>query len=568
MSTLMKRVLYFDRRAFLRLVRTWLPDLLYGVTFLLMGWKYTRGLDAAFDLGLYDETNYLHRGLQFAQHGTLPPPDWGPLYSFWYALLSVVQPDPVALYYLNHRVLVTLLAVGVYGALRAVRTPHWAAAVVAFWALIANFNVFTWPRVTLFALLIILGTLMIAATLRSPALQWTVAAFGALLAAYARPEYFTVTLWCLVLLGVWAAIRARQGRLGAAMSRRAWTAMGALIALGLLLVALLGVPVGGGERSMAAFRQHFSVNWVHWTNANLEPWTDHGVIIAEAFGPVDSIAAAAAANPALFTRHIRENVAGAFKIAAQLVRYETSLLRPFWPDAPWRVQDEAAVVLGLLVGGLWVWMLRAARARRGMSAPAGTRSALLLWVAAGYIGAGLLSVVLIYPRSHYLITVLVLLVIVVAALLNRLRAGAPGAALRLAPVLCLALFLLTPTFAQAHRYSQPNLAVVRALRALDLPGPVNLLEAQGGYHVYLGDHYHLVRPVTKTQPFDRFLAENGVNLIVLSDRLRADSRLRDDPEWQAFLADSDARGWQRLPTADTQRELLLAGELWAARARE
>lgn len=549
---------------FRRTVRVWLPDLLYTVAFLLMGWKYTRGFDATFDLGLYDETNYLHRGLQLARHGMLPAPDWGPLYSAWYAVLAVLEPDPVALYYLSHRLLVTLLAVAVYGALRVYGTPHLAAALGGFLVLLADLNVFTWPRVTLFALLMILGSLMAAAAMRHRLVQLGTMAFAALLAAYARPEYFVVTLWCLLGVSVWAMIYARQERLAVALPVSARVALALMGLLGVLALVGLGLPVGGGERSMAAFRQHFSLNWVRWTGSTLDPWTDHGVIIAENFGAVESILAAAAANPQAFARHIGDNLRGIFTTAAQLVRYDTSVVQPLWPAAPWTAREEATVVLSVLVGGLFGWMVWRSLVQRDEPPVATEPPVAMLWGVAGYLGAGLLSAVVIYPRPHYLVTIILLFVVTGAALIVRRFAVTPAASLRRTMVVCVALVLLTPTFAQQHRYGQPNLATVRALQALDLRAPVNLLEAQGGFHVYLGDHVTFVRPVTKIQPFDRFLLENQINLIVLSDRLRADSRLRNDPEWQAFLAQATARGWQQLPIAAPQRELLIAPELWSS----
>lgn len=541
-------------------VRGWLSDLLYTLAFLIVGWKYTRGLDTTFDLGLYDETNYLHRGLQLVRHGILPAPDWGLLYSAWYALLSFFQPDPVALYYLNHRVLCSLLALAVYGTLRVYGTPHLAAAVCAFLVLLADLNVYMWPRVTLFALLIILGSFMIAAAIRNRMVQLGVMAFAALLAAYVRPEYFVVAIWCLLLLAAWTVNYAQQGRLAVALSAPACVTLAILAVSGVVTLVGLGLPVGGGERSMAAFRQHFSLNWVRWTGSTLDPWTDYDTIISENFGQVDSIAAAVAQNPQAFLRHAEDNLRGIFTRAVQLALYDTSVLRSIWPAAPWAAREEATVMLLVLIGGLAAWLVW-----RGLTQPQGETvlPAAMLWGAAGYLIAGVVSMVAIYPRPHYLVAVILLLVVVAAALIVRRFGVTPAVSLRGTLIACAALLLITPTFAQQHRFGQPNLATVRALQALDLRGPVNLLEAQGGFHVYLGDHAIFVRPFTKTQPFDHFLLENRINIIVLSDRLRADSRLRDDPEWQGFLEQATARGWQRLPIGGIQRELLIAPELWS-----
>ena len=50
-------------------------------------------------------------------------------------------------------------------------------------------------------------------------------------------------------------------------------------------------------------------------------------------------------------------------------------------------------------------------------------------------------------------------------------------------------------------------------------------------------------------------------MIVVDETLRNDSRFRDDPQWQAFLADPVTAGYSVLPIPNTDRSLIIATSL-------
>ena len=110
-----------------------------------------------------------------------PDPQWAPLYAVWYFLLSLIQPDRVALYYLNYQLITILLPVALYAVLRRCRLAAPAAAGIAFFVLIGAINLPVWPKVSHFALVVILVTLAAAASIRSPSARWAVLCGGALL---------------------------------------------------------------------------------------------------------------------------------------------------------------------------------------------------------------------------------------------------------------------------------------------------------------------------------------------------------------------------------------------------
>lgn len=520
-----------------------LPDLILLTALFVAALRFVAPVEQFSDVLLYDESDYLYYGAALLQNG-LPTPDWAPLYALWYFGLSLIEPDRVALYYLNFQLLCLLLPLALYTVLRRFAVPPPLAATAAFLFLIAQANLPMWPRVSHFALLIVLASLSVAASLRSRASAFAVGAFGALLAAYARPDLaLAAVLLSLATLFALVAER-KQGR------PPAYALLSGLALSGLGLIAVFGPPIGDGYRSFAAFAQHFGLNWVRWTGSSLSPWTNPFEIIALAFGDVQSIGGALRADPTLFARHIFSNLARAPQAFFDLFFVHANLVLPIEQRA-----REAWIVLLVSLGAACVfgWRRREQLGER-------FRALVPLWVILGaYLPGLLIANLVIYPRNHYLLILGVLALVGILALFGRTDSGRNGRTLPLSVALALVLMIVLPptTSILPAAPVKANLATISAIADLSLAGPVQILEAEGGYHTYLGASFSRVAEYDKNGPFAAWAAERRINLIVLSDRLENDSRLRDDPEWQRLLADPGAQGYVALPVADTNRTLLV-----------
>ena len=469
------------------LTSRWVDGIL-GACLVLAGWKFTAGLSHILDIGLYDESDYLYSGVMLLRNG-FPDAQWAPLYAVWYFLLSLIQPDRVALYYLNYQLITILLPVALYAVLRRCGLASPAAAGIAFFVLIGAINLPVWPKVSHFALLVILVTLAAAASIRSPSARWAVLCGGALLAAYVRPEFFLS--FALLAAGfVYVLVRGGESR------GRRLAAAGAVTGLAALVMVGWGLPVGGGERSYGAFAQHFARNWVAWTGSDLSPWTDWRAIMAQNFGSATNLSQVAVSNPSIFARHIAADLLAAPGDLYRLLFVHANLLL----SDRWRALEAFGLLvlaLGLLVWTRGQWLPNVAgrlRAQRWQ------------WAAlAAFALPALLSLALIYPAAHYL-EVVGMAVVVAAAVMTRGEGmDTPFIAARVTAI-GLALVLITPSpwFLLGAPQSQFNLATIRYLQELAVTEPVNLLEAKGGFAIYLGDNYRRVREVDKAAPFDQF----------------------------------------------------------------
>lgn len=526
-------------------------DGLILVCLVLSGLRLTAGLEAVVDLGLFDETGYLYAGTHLPSFGLMPPA-WAPLYGVWYYGLSHLQPDPVALYYLNYRVLAAGAPALLYLLLRSYRLPRLFALPVAWCFLLSVANLPVWPKPGSFALCLMLLLLLAARDLRAPTRSVLLLGVGSLVCSYVRPEYLLASG---LLFGLYSVLLWR-GR-GGLKLRNELAQLIAALAATLVLISIFSLaPLDRtNNRSFEAFAQHYAINWSSWNQRPLDPWTEFDVAIADSFGPAQGLGEAARANPAALGRHVATNIA---RYPGELARTFLQHFNPLLPaDAPWAA-PAGAWLLGLSAAGalLWATVQRRHELRERLRA-----QKLQLTIFALLAAPALSSAVIIYPRTHYLLLHGVLLVLVAGLLLRGTAVERPRAAL-LSLGVAVVLLALTPPItatwyaALPQTYAHPNRSTVEFIRALQITEPTAILEDEGGFHVYLGDQFRRVSAELKASGTYDFLESNEIDLIVVSAKLRQDKRFAADPEWQALLASPGSAGFVSLPIPGTDRTLL------------
>jgi hypothetical protein len=524
------------------------------------------GMDQVLDLAMFDEAMYLRRGLNLLQGG-LPTAEWGPLYPLWYHVLSRLQPEPVALYYLSYKLLGLLAVLGTYALARRGRARPWLAFLAAATCLLSMVPHVT-PRPALLALAVLLAVLLVATFIQSLEGFLALVGSGFVLVAYARPEYTVSALALLALLLlvlVWRAFQA--GRV--LVPALGWALPPGLVALALVLS--LGNPLQDTTgRRFYAFCQHFSFNYSARTPISWHPWNDCERSIQAAFGEVASVTEAARGNPKEFLAHVGRNLwlyptisVGMF--VTGLGGFESL------KDGVWWLGLGRWLFLAVAAWQL-VWLARRRELlRQVLSEPSARRMGLVL---GAVVLPVILSSVLYFPRAHYLVIQSVVGVAFLALLTSRVReqGGAPP----LRPLACvglaLGLVVLTPDLGVGHFVPgrapaspgrTPHLSTVRFLRAVGgertlKPGEsLHVLDAQGGYFAYLGAPFEWVPQIRKDRPFLRYVEEQHVDLIVLDEALRKDLRFAGDEEFVAFLAEPEAYGFSVRPIPGTRSRLAL-----------
>ncbi len=483
-------------------------DLLIIVIILLAGLKYIFMLEKGLDISFYDEASYLYWGIKIPVEG-LPRTDYAPLYAFWYFIISLIEPNRVNLFYLNVKLMTILPPIIVYILLRKNRVSIPVSSTISWFFLISRANAYTWPKVSHFALLIILFILILV-TRRS--LLWTsrYASLGALVVSYIRPEFFMAYILSLLIFILTAAL-GKQERIR----------LPVLLWYLLVTVALLGVfglPVSA-DRSIIAFGQHFSRNWVSWTGSDLSPWTNWREIVAQNFGTADTVLSAFTNNPSIFLKHISYNM-------LELIRNASTLILPtFFPKGKTSLYIAALSIIGLCI------------AKRSTIRNNFREYKNIILFMGIFILPGLVSTIIIQPRDHYLLLPCVLTAVFLAIIVDSNEHEQKPANYTKLLFLGLLAISFTPYFAERIRSDRPgpNLSSIRFIQSLSIEETVYLLEAEGGYHYYLDDNFHRIAQYAKNSDFYHFMEERKINMIMVTDVLVEDSRFRDDAEWIDFL---------------------------------
>lgn len=479
------------------------------------------------DIGLYDETAYLQRGIDIDRHG-LPGAEMAPLYSGWYRCLQAFIPDAVLRYQVNLGLTIALLPFTLLLLLRTMGVHPVAGMATAALLLFSTLNILNWPRVSVFALIVLLTGLRLFIRAADRDRGWLSLVLSVAAVVFMRPEF------ALALAG-----------LGACWGRELWLDRGNTARAGLRTFAVagmlvaglflwLGQPFGNG-RTIVALGQHYALNRTEATDSDIDPWTNWESIAQAELGTTTSISQAFVHAPDRMLWHIAQNLRGTIPAAVHMAMPAGS-----------RPDRTAWVLLAVMMASL---CLRAAR-KRALGAPRQGRTPLWLIVVVVNLPT-LASMVLIHPRAHYLVFPLTLFLPLLIAGAYPASAQKSGMAGGLPTLLAGVALLLLHGGGTVGAAGRPVLTTIEALRALPMDTPMRMLEGDGGYATYLPPGTVSFSAQERATPLLRFLEEEHINVIVASARLTNDWRYRDDPEWQAFTAAGHRAAFERLPVEGT-----------------
>jgi hypothetical protein len=431
----------------------------------------------------WDEANYLKRGLEYGTSGSLPPPSWAPVYSIWYAVVNSMSRTPIDTYYANIAAISTGLATSLYLFLRRVGASPLSSLIVSVFFTLSASNIFLVPRVSSFALLILLAGSTLALCFRDSTIKM-LSLFMAftLLVVYARPEF--VLSWVLLLVAVFIVIFRRYIlglRLFAGHELRYFVA--SMLIAGLAF-KYFGSPVDG-SRSIFAFAQHFKLNYDQWNGIVTHGWGFEAFKLA--FGDSKSLTNAAATNPYLFAKHLYYNILHNMPSAARSV---FALEMPYL-DSKIRKAIPIAVVCAF---GAFLW--RKLRKTRGVTIDLLmifryyksflNKSTRIAWPLILVLVPPAISSIIIYPRSHYILFAWPIISILAAGAIEAVLASFadldysrwfglifPRSIYILAAALLIYLNIAIFTYSRPT----PRLYAIESLRSLNLSPPARIVDS-------------------------------------------------------------------------------------------
>lgn len=453
------------------------------------------------DIGLHDETTfYLSRKDDLSLSVFLTRAEYGPLYAAWYKVLSWVLHDRLVLYFASWALLVAL-------AIQLMRVATQSVGTVIPLLLMLGPRILkVWPYVGLFAGALILLGFIVAKSRKSADSALIVTAVSGFVVGLARPEFLYAPAM-LVLGYVMYALFRKQVNFK--------TLIICLIVAGAGLSIARNSDTGRGG---VALEQHFNLRASERGEISQEmPWTSPHAREFFFQNPDRSIKYKLSdyvkANPTAVAMHVVRN---AFDFRTLLLALACGAISFLLCRA------------GLPFGGLYVAVL---------SLPP------------------LISCVLIYPRDHYIVAILLTLIAGGTIAAAHLLAGHEQLKSRLRKPVIAGLVLLVLAFPMVRKTMNlpfeamsthgfaavhPVLSTTLELREMEAAGifktPLVIFEPYGGFHHYLSESWHWIPEfhVRSNQNLLTMIKEQRVSVFMINDYVLNYYKLSHEDLAQAF----------------------------------
>ena len=275
----------------------------------------------------------------------------------------------------------------------------------------------------------------------------------------------------------------------------------------------------------------------------MHPWVDWQVIFTQNFGDAHGMLDVVRNNPHMFFKHVGANIIGLGKN-----------LGMFFPV---HLFGDKIAKVGIVAVVVWLFIARREAVRASYR-----QHRTLLFIVALFLIAGLISIVTMYPRPHYFVYPVFLLTATLALLLTG-RSGQPeqrgvGYALLLS---CLILAVTPSPYITQGDEAQNNTRTIRMVQNLHITSPVRILEAEGGFDIYMGNNFQRIGEAEKDRGFKEFLDARDINMVVVTDLLATDLRFRNDVAWQSFLTSSQDFGFTQYPVPGSKTRVFVRKDL-------
>lgn len=452
------------------------------------------------DIGLHDEsTFYLSQKDRLTLGSFFTQAEYGPLYAAWYKVIAWVVRDNIALYFASWGLLVALSVELMRRATQSVGSI--IPVLIALGLPIFKVS----PYVGLFASAVLMLGFIAAKTRKSADAAVIVTAVAGLCAGLARPEFLYAPSMLLLGCVAHAVIRKRPA---------------AKTILVCLLIAALGIFISRSSdtgRGVVAFEQHFNLRASERGEMGNEfPWT---------------------------SRHARELF---FKNSDKDVKYKLS---DYVKAAPMEVVkhiarnaiDPRTLMLGLAAVAIAFFLFRAGQ-------PFGA-----MYVAVMALPP-LISCTLIYPRNHYIVSILMTLLAGACIAGAHLLSGHDKLKRLKGPVIVVLVLLVFvfslnikalrthPKGIEEHVFSalHPVASTLLEMRELEqqanLRQPLVIFEPYGGVNIYLHRTWKWVAEfhLQSGRHFLEMIRAHGASVFMVNDYVIAYYHLTPEEVAQAF----------------------------------
>ena len=495
---------------------------------ILIGLRITHDLEANMDVLLWDEANYLNRGLWMFHR---IPKVWGPSYSAWYKFVSYIQPEKIPLYYLNYRIMTIGTAVVGFLFLASCGVRQWIAFLLCCCLLLSSYNLPVWPKISHYCILLVMLAILISKYLEDVLAKWCVFSLALLACAYARPELFLSFSLCFLITLLQAVWKFKKSKISTRI----------FFTLTVFWVGFIcwqyKTPFNSGDsgRSIKVFYQHFAMNYVQWNHLKLNWWLVWPDIIQKNFQHPESISSIIKYNGHLFWRHIFSNLKNYFI-------WMGSLAGQFF--IPFILKSYCLAILGVL-SMLLYFVASGLKNFRSNLISAIHENCRVLFFLLLFILPGILVCVYAYPREHYLVINIPLLLLIFGIILSAIQNTDDSWKKWLALALGIIFFICAPKAGQFDFYqlerqekSLANVQTLKYLQQIDPADTLRILDLEGDLSSLLSGKYKgYTNAYLQQQPASvvDFMDKNHIDVVYITPVLLSYSLVQHDTAFQELL---------------------------------
>lgn len=510
------------KNKFLSLLKNNYHFIISAISLFAIGLVFTSGIHNTMDIRFWDETYYLNNGVNFFNKPITP--DWGPFYSLWYFLLNLFFKDAIALYYTNFILLAILPAILIYLLLSQLNKNHIINYLLSFTYLISELNLPIWPKVSSFALVVIFISLIVLIKIKKNSNGYHIIFFSTLVLSYIRPEYF-ILIFPVFLLLVYNSFKYKS-----------YLKLTLVTVVLFAAFILIGIPISS-ERSYVAFSQAFE-KYLPIS----EKMSESGIktteqIMKENFGDAKSLTE-------IFSRNFNTAFKQFCYNFTHLPSHLFSLTELILPYSILRIKLNVRLVILLAI--LMILIITVLLKNKRQKRYSETKVNLLpLYFSLYLCIAPLISMILFFPRAHYLVLISPLIYILTGYLLGNIEINLSSKySVGLLVIGSILSFVILPSSKiYFHETELTNKQLIYSLRNSNFQSRINLLENEGGVSAYLPKNFSSIIPDQSNLGYTDLLNKYQVNMILLTSHLINDSKLSLDSSWQSFLIDFERYGF-------------------------
>lgn len=458
----MDRPIFIVQKAFNN--KKTLLSLLLFFLILISGLIYTSKIETFVDLSMYDEIYYFFQAKELSLSTPLNA-NWGPFYLLWIKSLLAFSNSPVEAFYLNVTLLCLILALSSFLFLITIKVNPFLAFIIAYFILLSQNNLFTFPKSTFLCLSVIILGLIPVFNTENLCKKLFYSSFLMLITSYIRPEFFISFILVFIVFHALLYIKKEKFKLEYAS-----------IYLTILVLYLkcnfpIFTPGDSTNRSFLAFSQHFSINYYHWFNIQKDPFLFG---IGAYLPDVHSISDMLLKHPVLFFRHILENG----KELVIMTRYIF-----YHPNLVFRFTDQGlyeAILLAMALVFYFLWKRNTIKLNYGS-----------LTIVAIILFPSTISALLIFPRFHYIVILLIVLILVAFTVFKDSNNSLNFNKITWGMILLITLIsFFTPNGSKASYSNQKDLRLVR-LMDLKIKENSAVLESGAGFCYCLNKKFNI-----------------------------------------------------------------------------